>query len=107
MDQTRRFVFSGYASGVSCRIRRPEDVVLPVQAATSLPVSGGFCCCDTGPGSLLRSSTGDEYVTFESANSSVQGDFVDPKAALEMRRYGGTFAAPVYTNAAADVKGLS
>ena len=41
MEQARRFLFRGEAVGVAAHIRRPYDLVIPVQASVSLPMIGG------------------------------------------------------------------
>ena len=49
MEQPRRYVFRGNASGVAAHIRRPVDLLLPVQAASSLPTTGGLSESRVGP----------------------------------------------------------
>src|SRR5690348_17296675 len=91
MDQPRRFVFRGNATGVSARIRRPLNLVLPVQAVSSLPTIGGVSESKVGPlvwGKRKRSGQGgfridsDTYVKFDSATTKASGDFADQDKAL-------------------------
>lgn len=76
MNYPRRFVFRGNASGVSAHIRRPNDRILTVQGASSLPVTGGFSESKVGPKSL------DDYLSFKFAETSVKGDFTNAAAAI-------------------------
>jgi hypothetical protein len=84
MDQPRRYVFTGNCSGLGFRIRRPADAVLPVQAASSLPVTGGISESKAGPGRLPKPGSDVDYVSFESASTSALGDYVDPQEAIAM-----------------------
>jgi hypothetical protein len=101
MNFPRRFNFRGNASGVAAHIRRPENKILHVQAASSIPVIGGISESKAGPGSL------DDFVHFQSAETSAEGDFVDEKAAEAMTRGAIAFdAVPTKTTVTARVRGL-
>src|SRR5215468_10930696 len=107
MDQPRRYVFTGNASGLAFRIRRPVDAVLPVQAASSLPVTGGISESKAGPGSLAKPGSNVDYVKFQSAYTKGEGDYVDQKQAVAMTRGEVPFgSAPTFTNVTAEVTGL-
>jgi hypothetical protein len=107
MDQPRRYVFTGNASGVSFHIRRPVDAILPVQAASSLPVTGGVSESRVGKGSLPKPGSATNYVSFESASTTARGDYVDPKLAVAMTRKEVAFdAVPTLTTVTAEVTGL-
>jgi hypothetical protein len=107
MDQPRRYVFTGNASGVSFHIRRPVDAILPVQAASSLPVTGGISESQVGPGSLPKPGSAQAYVTFQSASTSARGDYADPQLAIGMTRKEVAFdAVPTLTTVRAEVTGL-
>lgn len=76
MELPRRFIFRGQASGVAAHIRRPSDRQLSVQAASSLPVTGGLSESKAGPNRLQK------YLSFLSAATTASGDFQDPKQAI-------------------------
>lgn len=107
MDQPRRYVFTGNASGLAFHIRRPVDAILPVQAASSLPVTGGVSDSRVGPGSLPKPGSATPYVSFQSASTTARGDYEDPKVAIAMTRKAAPFdGASTYTNVTAEVAGL-
>jgi hypothetical protein len=107
MDQPRRYAFTGNASGLSFRIRRPVDAILPVQAASSLPITGGIHESKVGPGSLAKPGSSDNYVTFKSATTTANGDYVDAKQAVAMTRKEVAFdAVPTSTSVTSEVTGL-
>jgi hypothetical protein len=107
MDQPRRYVFSGNASGLAFRIRRPVDAVLPVQAASSLPVTGGISESKAGPGSLAKPGSNVDYVKFQSAYTKAEGDYVDQQQAVASTRGEVKFdSVPTFTNVLAEVTGL-
>ena len=102
MDHARRFHFHGHALGVAARIRRPEDRSLPVQACSSLPVNGGEHKSEVGPTELGK------WISFQSAGTSMRGDYTDRDAAVAMTRGEVAFdAVPVETVVNASVRGLS
>ncbi len=101
MNFPRRVIFGASASGVSAHIRRPENRILPVQAVSSLPVTGGLSESKVGAGGL------DDYVQFQSAETSALGDYVDQQAAEAMTRGAMKFdASPTKTTVTAKVRGL-
>jgi hypothetical protein len=89
MEQPRRYVFRGNASGVAAHIRRPVDLLLPVQAASSLPTTGGLSESRVGPTKwgarkATKGNKATTYVSFDSAASRAHGDYIDPKKAVAM-----------------------
>ena len=80
MNYPRRFIFHANAAGISAHIRHPEDWMMPVQAASSLPPTGGISESKAGPQSLGG------YLRFMFAETSVHGDFADKNAALKIAR---------------------
>lgn len=101
MNIPRRYIFGANASGVSAHIRRPENRVLHVQAASSLPVIGGISESKAGPGGL------EDYLQFQSAETSAHGDYIDQHAAEAMTRGVGSFdSSPVKSTVYARVRGL-
>src|SRR4051812_43751176 len=72
MNFPRRVIFGGNASGVAAHIRRPENRILHVQAASALPVIGGISEAKVGPISFAN------FLHFDSAATSAHGDFVEP-----------------------------
>src|SRR5262245_39619690 len=115
MDQPRRFVFRGNASGVAAHIRRPVNILLPVQAASSIPTTGGLSESTAGPlvwGGRTPSGTksfridSDAYIRFDSASTRVTGDFVDEKCAIAMTHGElGFDEAATATTVSSEVKG--
>jgi hypothetical protein len=102
MDHARRFHFHGHALGVAARIRRPEDRSWPVQACSSLPVTGGEHQSEIGPTELGK------WVSFQSAATSMRGDYTDRAAAVAMTLGEVAFdAVPVETVVKSSVRGLS
>jgi hypothetical protein len=80
MNIPRRFNFHGNASGVAAHLYWPENKMLPVQAASSLPVIGGVSQSKAGPGGIGT------FLHFQSAETSAHGEYVDGKAAEEALR---------------------
>jgi hypothetical protein len=108
MDQPRRYVFTGNASGLGFRFRRPADAALPVQAASSLPVVGGTSEQRVGPGRLAKPGSTVDYLTFKSASTTAKGDYADPKRALTMTHWEQpSDGGPTFTNVNAEVTGLA
>jgi hypothetical protein len=97
----RRYIFRGHANGVSARIRRPENQLLPVQGCSSLPVTGGLSESKVGPKQLGR------WVTFEAVSCSAHGDYVDAEAAVATTSGEVAFdELPTETRVISDVLGL-
>lgn len=112
MVQPRRYVFHGNASGVAAHIRRPVDFLLPVQAASSLPVTGGLSESKAGPFSrperrATANNAATDYITFESAATRAHGDYVDQEQAVAMT-FGklGFDEGESVTTVSAEVRGL-
>src|SRR5437879_2334532 len=107
MNHPRRHVFHGNAHALSFRIRRPVDAILPVQASSSLPVTGGRCESRVGPGSLPKPGSAVDYIRYASAASTAEGDYADQQAAVAMTRYEVPFdSVPAHTSVTAEVTGL-
>jgi hypothetical protein len=101
MQMERTFIFRGNASGVAAHIRRPDDEVVPVQAASSLPVIGGLSE-STAEGKKFK------YLSFESAQTSAHGDFDDPPAAIDITwQKRAPDSVPTTTTVISEVKGLT
>ena len=97
----RRYVFRGYANGVSAHIRRPEKHLLPVQGCSSLPVTGGLSESKVGPKTL------GQWVAFEAVSTSAHGDYVDAEAGVATTRGEVAFdAVPTETRVTAEVHGV-
>ncbi len=98
----RRHVFRGHASGVSAHIRRPEQRLLPVQGASSLPVTGGLSESNVGPTKL------DKWVSFDSVSTRAHGDYVDAEKGVATTRGEIAFdAVPTVTRVNVDIRGLA
>src|SRR5262249_16942687 len=102
MAQPRRYVFTGNCSGLGFRIRHPEEASLPVQAASSLPVTAGVSESKAGPQSLAKHGSKADYVRFQSAATMAEGEYIDLKQAMTC----GAGAAPTYTEVRSEVTGL-
>ncbi|HEY7291963.1 MAG TPA: hypothetical protein VH583_19135 [Vicinamibacterales bacterium] len=77
MDNKRRFIFRASAAAFGGRLIRPKDIVFESAAASALTVSGGRSKATAGPTKF------DEYLSVESASTSAEGGFEDPKQYLE------------------------
>jgi hypothetical protein len=107
MDQTRRYLFTGNASGLGFHIRRPVDAVLPVQGNSSLPITGGYHVSKIGPGALAKPGSADNYVTFDSVSTSASGNYTDPQKAIAATHYKVGFdEVPTLTTVTSEVTGL-
>ena len=97
----RRYIFRGHASGVSARIRRPENKLLPAHGCSSLPVTGGLSESSIGPKKL------DQWVSFEKVSTRAHGDYVDVAAGVATTHGDVALdALPTETRVKADVQGL-
>jgi hypothetical protein len=65
----KRFVFRGNAVGAAGHIHRPEDLIISVQGASSLPVIGGYSRSIADP---IRFS---DVLSIEGARTQATGDF--------------------------------
>ena len=112
MEQPRRFVFRGNASAVAAHIRRPVDLLLPVQAPSSLPVTGGLSEGAAGPTRWgerkpTTRNKATTYVSFDSASTRVYGDYVDAEKAVAMTLGKLRFdEVPTQTTVSAEVQNL-
>jgi hypothetical protein len=116
MHHPRRHVFHGNSSAVSARIRRPVDICMPVQAACSLPVTGGLSEGKAGPtkfgdrkpsGRKGLGADADTYISFDSASAKAHGDYVDQEKAIQMTHGKVRFdEVPTVTTVAAEVVNL-
>ena len=116
MHHPRRHVFHGNSSAVSARIRRPVDICMPVQAACSLPVTGGLSEGKVGPlkfgerkptGRTALGGDPDTYISFDSASAKAHGDYIDQEKAVQMTHGKVRFdEVPTVTTVAAEVVNL-
>src|SRR3979490_419861 len=73
----KRFVFRGNAVGVAAHIRKPEDLIIWVQGASSLPVIGGY-----SRSNLDRALFGD-VLSFDSVRTQATGDLSERETAYK------------------------
>jgi hypothetical protein len=103
MVPKRRFIFGGHALGLGAHIRRPNDFVLPVQAASCIPVTGGI----SEGRAVGKDVKGFRDVVFDLATSSIKGDFIDLSQAREITLgQRPADSVPIRTSANAYVRGL-
>ena len=76
MTLAPRFLFRGEAVGVAAHIRRPYDLVIPVQASVSLPIIGG-----QGSSAVKRKSFG-TLLNLKSAAVNTSADYTSSKKAI-------------------------
>jgi hypothetical protein len=75
MDLTRRFVFRGNASALAGQILRPKTIVVDLDGASSLGVSGGRSRAE------VKGRSFGDIIRFSSAMTFAEGIFDDEKAA--------------------------
>ncbi len=81
----KRFIFNGSAVAFAGRIRRPDDVFVNAAAPCHLPVTGGLSEARIeGPG--VDPFLYKNLITFSAAYSRAQGDFSDPRRAVDFTR---------------------
>jgi hypothetical protein len=98
----KRYLFSAHASAFGGHIRRPNDFFLPTAASTNLPIIGGS---DTAE---IRGYEHEGVAKFDYAATSVVGDYVDRKRAVEYTRGNhGDNNLAVESHLKATVQGLS
>jgi len=81
MELGRRFVFRGNAAAFGGRIIRPDDIVLEMPGASSLPVTGGRSVSRIGRTQFK------EFVSFDSAATFAEGLFDDRQAAIALSNH--------------------
>jgi hypothetical protein len=99
----RRLIFRGHAIGVAGQIRWPKPQLIPVQAASALPVTGGWSEAKAVPPARKL-----PFVEYRQAATRAFGDFLsndDAIAILQGRR--DEDQAPSRTEVSAVVKDLA
>lgn len=81
MELTRRLAFRGSAVAFGGRIVRPEDVVLEMPGASSIPVTGGRTV------SRISKTRFKTFVSFESATTLAEGLFDDLKGVIALSNH--------------------
>jgi len=81
MELGRRFIFRGNAAAFGGRIVRPDDIVLEMPGASSLPVTGGRSVSRIGRTQFK------EFVSFDSAATFAEGLFDDRQAAIALSNH--------------------
>jgi hypothetical protein len=95
-----RHVFHGHATGVAAHIRRPGDAAA-LHSSAALPVIGGHYESKVGPKRIGK------WASFQSAHTSVHGDYVDERQGVATTRGKVAFhRAPTATRVAGRVRGL-
>jgi len=83
MDLTRRFVFRGNAAALGGQIVRPKTIIVDVDGASSLGVSGGRSSAE------IKGRSFGDFIRFGSAMTFAQGLFDDEKAASAVTEHKG------------------
>lgn len=78
----KRFIFNGSAVAFAARIRRPDDHFVKAAAPSHLPVTGGLSEAHL-EGEGLADYHYKNSITFKRAHSRAQGDFSDPRQAVQ------------------------
>ncbi len=100
MSIQRRFLFHGHAAGVAAHIRRPNEEVVPVHGASSLPVTGGLS-------EMTAEGKQYQYVGFDSAYTRAHGTYDDPQAAIDITWHKrAPDSVPATTHVVSEIKGL-
>jgi hypothetical protein len=81
MELRRRYVFRGNAAAFGGRIVRPEDVVLEMPGASSLPVVGGRSV------SKIPKTRFKDFVAFDSATTLAEGLFDDLRGVVALSNH--------------------
>jgi hypothetical protein len=81
MELGRRFVFRGNAAAFGGRIVRPDDIVLEMPGASSLPVTGGRSVSKIGRTRFK------EFASFDSASTFAEGLFDDRQGAIAVSNH--------------------
>jgi hypothetical protein len=77
MGSDTRFIFRGNAVGAAGHIHKPNDLIIPIQGASSLPVIGGYSRSSVG---AVRFS---EVLSLESARTEATGDLSEQEKAYK------------------------
>lgn len=77
-DSGSRFLFRGHAIPVIGRIRRPNDTQIPALAVSATSIDGG-----SATASVVDPEIPGGVITCKKAESSIDGDFEDPNAAVQ------------------------
>jgi hypothetical protein len=83
MDLTRRFVFRGNASALAGQIYRPKTIIVDLDGASSLGVSGGRSQ------SQIKGRSFGDIIKFGSAFTLAEGRFDDEKKAFDVSNHKG------------------
>jgi hypothetical protein len=70
-----RFLFRGSALALAGHMRRPQELIIPAQGCSLVPVTGGYAKSE------VSSQSYGEFLSFESATTSVEADYQDLDAA--------------------------
>ena len=102
MDLTRRFVFRGFASALAGQIFRPRKVIVDLEGASSLGVSGGRSHAQ------LAGRAFDKIIRFESATTLAEGLFDDDRLARDVTNHKGRQSSlNSTTTTTAEIRALS
>ena len=97
----KRYVFRGYASGVSAHIRRPERRLFPTKGCSALAVTGGLAEDEHPAGGFGR------WVSFDAVRTRAHGDYADADLGEATTRGSVAFdSVPTETNVTAEVIGF-
>src|SRR6185503_6931842 len=83
MELTKRFLFRGNASALSGQIFRPKTVIVDIEGASSLGVSGGRSQAQ------IKGRAFDEVIRFGSAMTLAEGLYDDEKQARAVTNHKG------------------
>lgn len=101
MQNEKRFIFRGNAVALAGHIRRPRDLVIPSQASSCLPATGGYAEGRSGPQNFH------DIISFESAVTKASGDFINPARAAKFTLGNhGQNTLPARTSVTVEVRGL-
>lgn len=102
----RRFIFNGSAVAFAGRIRRPDDKFIKAAASSHLPVTGGLSEAVI-EGTGIDQYQYKDFITFKKAHSRAQGDFSDPRQAVQFTHGNhGQNVLPANTAVEAQLEGL-
>jgi len=97
----KRYVFHGYASGVSAHIRRPERRLFATKGCSALAVTGGLAEDEHPAGAF------DRWVSYDAVRTRAHGDYADADLGEATTRGTVAFdAVPTETTVTAEVLGF-